>query len=441
MLTSTPSHASSSSFSSKNIHSISTTLEYQSLLKEYRSTHHIITLATFTKEQETSHKCLHCKLYRDLLVKYVESFPNDIKGILVEFTPQSQQFVIETLHLTHLPSISIQSKFNDLKPYECNLRETQMWDCVKIALKDDDELSEELNHFIDLEFVKELYTKYQAEFEKSSDSSTGGGGSSSQSLFSILSSLSKIFLIGFVITGFIIGISTLQSLLPFGKYALFMLCILIYIVCMAGTVFNAIQNPPPYQFNPYEKSITFFYPSMRMSFALEGYFAMVVVVVSAFYFIAIPYSGMKKSETTNDQKNYSTSSSLNHGGETTTRGNNTTTLTTTTTSTRTSSTKSKKKTEKATSVTTTSSSSSSVQSRSSSASSMEQMEDEDNQESNNESDTASYLWQIIKRTFFIWGFFFTFWAAMIFFMIKTSFYLSETPYHFIVQLLLDIFNK
>ncbi|EFC39116.1 hypothetical protein NAEGRDRAFT_81382 [Naegleria gruberi] len=360
------------------------------------------------------HQCLHCKLYRDLLKKYVNSFTNEMKGILIEFTPQSQELVIQKLKLTHLPSVTIQSKYTD-QLYDCNLKENQLWECVKDAFKQSDhDLYENLKDFINMDDIKDLYLKYKNEYSSSSSNNqqqhnqqqNNHSNESPLFDFSSLKSITKIVLIAFCIVGFVIGISTLQNLLNGTRYMIFILCILTYILCMSGTVFNMIQNPPPYQYNPRENSISFFYPSMRMSFALEGYIATFVIVISSFYFIAIPYYGY-----------YDNNNNTNNNTD------NITTITSNTNNTKNTNKKNKNKNGK--------------KKNEEEVEEEEVVEEELNEEKKKED---SHYKSVLKRLFFIWGFFITFTAAMIFFMIKTSFYLSDTPYHGWVQLLLAIFN-
>jgi len=124
-----------------------------------------------------------------------------------------------------------------------------------------------------------------------------------------------------------------------------------------------------------------------MSFALEGYIFAVVLAMSAFYFIAIPYYG---------------TGTVSHEPETKPATKDA---------------KKKKRTN------------------------AKEADDEVVTQAEDEPNPPSHAKELIRRSFFIWGFFITFWASIIFFILKTSYYLSETPYHAYVSLLHDTFNK
>ncbi len=64
------------------------------------------------------------------------------------------------------------------------------------------------------------------------------------------------------------------------RFALTMFSLLIYIVCMGGTVYNQINSPPPFYFNAQQKSYTFILGNqLNRQLGLEGYIAVSIMVV------------------------------------------------------------------------------------------------------------------------------------------------------------------
>ncbi|KAL9645271.1 hypothetical protein ABK040_002471 [Willaertia magna] len=269
-----------------NIIPIKTEEDYFNNLTKYRSTHHLILLITFTQQQELQHQCIHCKLYRELFSKYSLDYKNQIKFFLIEYNQNLQPLIISELKITHLPSVIIFNKFND-KKIDCQLREKQVWECIQESLQNDENL--DFEKISDLNEIKKILSKFTNSEEFSQNQENNFLNIFNflfLNLFNLFNTgISKIIFIIVTIIGFILGIITLQKEFIFSKYTIFMICIFIYICCIAGTVYNLIQSPPPFQISGGNSqnggnSITFFYPSMRMSFAFEGYIAAFCMVFS-----------------------------------------------------------------------------------------------------------------------------------------------------------------
>lgn len=52
-------------------------------------------------------------------------------------------------------------------------------------------------------------------------------------------------------------------------------------------MYNMINDPPPFHYNPYSRQITYFYPEMRGQLVVEGYLAAFVILVCAASFTAL----------------------------------------------------------------------------------------------------------------------------------------------------------
>jgi magnesium-transporting ATPase (P-type) len=64
-------------------------------------------------------------------------------------------------------------------------------------------------------------------------------------------------------------------------------CYFVFIICVGGVIYNAIHQTELYHHNPYTGKMVFLYPEMRSQFALEGYFASMVMIVAGATFVGM----------------------------------------------------------------------------------------------------------------------------------------------------------
>jgi ABC-type amino acid transport system permease subunit len=233
----------------------------------------------FTVGPDRISQCPYCVIFRKLLAYMAEKEvpKNSRRSTKLYFAMMelnvATQDVASRLGTKHVPALFILTP-DAPQAIQCDLSKQQLPEFIQEHTGlDDVQLSQE-------EMVSIIQEMQEVAQETSHDQSSTGKKSSVFTAVwrggALLLTIIAVYFFGH----FVRRLGNRVNLLTF-------LAFIFLGVSLGGTVYNMINTPPPFHYNPYNRQLIFFYPEIRMQLVLEGYLAAFISLVCAASFIAL----------------------------------------------------------------------------------------------------------------------------------------------------------
>ncbi|KAL0485471.1 hypothetical protein AKO1_011776 [Acrasis kona] len=231
-----------------------------------------------TVGQDRIAQCPYCTVFRKVLILLAkkEVPKNSYRAVPLHFAfleiDQETQQVAQRLGASHVPSMFLLNE-ESKTPITCDLSKQQIQDFIKqhTGYDDVDLTPEEISSVMQDSGVPQQNQPQ--------------GQPTPQIDFSVFKSVWAIGAL--LLSGIAIFYGGVFMLHLNRTTILTALSFIVLGASIGGTVYNMINNPPPFHYNPYNKELVIFYPEMRAQLVVEGYLSAAVMLVAAAAFIAI----------------------------------------------------------------------------------------------------------------------------------------------------------